>query len=454
MADRGFDDRKVFGQVLALGEEFVVRVYRDRKLGEGGSLAKVASSLALPCGEEVELRLGGRYQRVRLHFGWREVEVEGRRLHLVVCRVPALGRRGEWWLLTSLPVRGREEAARVVEAYRRRWEVERFFRLLKRGLGLETFQVRGLARIRKVVAVLLGLAVFACRQEFSPHLPPPCPGLFPGGEVSAGLRSSNLFPATRCALAPRHPWTCLPHLPHCARKARATSSLCMSWAAKERAWLLPLPQVLLAKPVHLPPPSGERATPQHPLHTPLQEVGSQGPPPPPHPRLARVSGAGAPAPAWGHITRTRLACTPEAAVVPRLPGRVGQGGAPPPPCPPPPPPPSRVPGGRTLTRLRIRAHAGDPCPEEGPRGSAPLELWRRPPPPVRLRPRFQGQEGPKDLIQHGSFSPRMPISDEGRTSLSRPPCEARSKGIRARCTLPASPSPSASRPGLRLPACS
>ncbi|WP_273107074.1 hypothetical protein [Thermus antranikianii] len=35
VADRGFDDRKVFGQVLALGEEFVVRVYRDRKLGEG-----------------------------------------------------------------------------------------------------------------------------------------------------------------------------------------------------------------------------------------------------------------------------------------------------------------------------------------------------------------------------------------------------------------------------------
>lgn len=165
VADRGFDDRKVFGQVLALGEEFVVRVYRDRKLGEGGSLAKVASSLALPYREEVELRLGGRYQRVRLHFGWREVEVEGRRLHLVVCRVPALGRRGEWWLLTSLPVRGREEAARVVEAYRRRWEVERFFRLLKTGLGLETFQVRGLARIRKVVAVLLGLAVFLWEVE-------------------------------------------------------------------------------------------------------------------------------------------------------------------------------------------------------------------------------------------------------------------------------------------------
>ena len=31
---------------------------------------------------------------------------------------------------------------------------------MKTGRGLETFQVRGLARIRKVVAVLLGLAVF------------------------------------------------------------------------------------------------------------------------------------------------------------------------------------------------------------------------------------------------------------------------------------------------------
>ncbi len=35
-------------------------------------------------------------------------------------------------------------------------------------------------------------------QEFSPHLPPPFPGLFPGGEVALDS-VSNLFPATRCA---------------------------------------------------------------------------------------------------------------------------------------------------------------------------------------------------------------------------------------------------------------
>ncbi|WP_366735948.1 transposase, partial [Thermus scotoductus] len=83
----------------------------------------------------------------------------------MVCRVPALGLRGKWWLLPSFPVRGRDAAAQVVEAYRRRREVERFLRRLKTGLGLEPFPVRGLARIRTVVAVLLGLAVFLWEVE-------------------------------------------------------------------------------------------------------------------------------------------------------------------------------------------------------------------------------------------------------------------------------------------------
>ncbi|PZA06079.1 IS4 family transposase [Meiothermus sp. PNK-Is4] len=48
----------------------------------------------------------------------------------------------------------------MVEIYRRRWEIEGFIRLLKVGLGLEGFLVCGLVRIRKVVAVVLGLAMF------------------------------------------------------------------------------------------------------------------------------------------------------------------------------------------------------------------------------------------------------------------------------------------------------
>jgi hypothetical protein len=56
-----------------------------------------------------------------------------------------------------------QDALRVVEAYRRRWQVEEFFRLLKAGLGLERVQVRGLTTPRKLVAVILGLALFLGR---------------------------------------------------------------------------------------------------------------------------------------------------------------------------------------------------------------------------------------------------------------------------------------------------
>lgn len=38
--------------------------------------------------------------------------------------------------------------------------MEEFFRLLKAGLGLERVQVRGLPALRKLVAMMLGLALF------------------------------------------------------------------------------------------------------------------------------------------------------------------------------------------------------------------------------------------------------------------------------------------------------
>jgi len=71
---------------------------------------------------------------------------------------PPAGRlRGSWWLLTNLEVKTVEDAWGVVEAYRKRWQVEEFFRLLKAGLGVE----RPPAAVSRLwAAVLLGLALF------------------------------------------------------------------------------------------------------------------------------------------------------------------------------------------------------------------------------------------------------------------------------------------------------
>jgi IS4 transposase len=80
-------------------------------------------------------KAAGKYMPVDIYFGFEPQFV------LVVSRVPALGRRGSWWLLTNLNVQTVEEAWEVVEAYRKRWQVEEFFRLIKAGLGIEKFQV-------------------------------------------------------------------------------------------------------------------------------------------------------------------------------------------------------------------------------------------------------------------------------------------------------------------------
>jgi len=81
--------------------------------------------------------------------------------------VPALGNRGNWWLLTNLELGTIEDAWGIVEAYRKRWQVEEFFRLLKAGLGVE----RPPAAVSRLwAAVLLGLALFLweVKREESP----------------------------------------------------------------------------------------------------------------------------------------------------------------------------------------------------------------------------------------------------------------------------------------------
>lgn len=77
--------------------------------------------MALPHRAWAWLKVGGRYREAEVRFGCARLMLEGRELTLVVSRVPALGGRGRWWLLTNLPVAAAQDALPVVEGYRRRW---------------------------------------------------------------------------------------------------------------------------------------------------------------------------------------------------------------------------------------------------------------------------------------------------------------------------------------------
>jgi hypothetical protein len=168
--DRGFDDRKVFLQIKDLNQAFIARVHHDRTLDDRRKLKAVAEGLGLPFRGKAWVKVQGKYMPVDIHFGFEPIKLLGQDFTLVVSRVPALGNRGNWWLLTNLELRTVEDAWGVVEAYRKRWQVEEFFRLLKAGLGVEKFQVSRLWAIRKLIAVLLGLALFLweVKREESP----------------------------------------------------------------------------------------------------------------------------------------------------------------------------------------------------------------------------------------------------------------------------------------------
>ena len=48
----------------------------------------------------------------------------------------------EWRLLTNLEVTNLEQAARMIDWYRARWEIEMFFHVLKNGCRIEALQLR------------------------------------------------------------------------------------------------------------------------------------------------------------------------------------------------------------------------------------------------------------------------------------------------------------------------
>lgn len=64
----------------------------------------------------------------------------------------------EWRLLTTLPVRGVQEAVEKVQWYLVRWQIEVFHRTLKSGCAVEELQLDTLARLQRAIALKMMVA--------------------------------------------------------------------------------------------------------------------------------------------------------------------------------------------------------------------------------------------------------------------------------------------------------
>jgi hypothetical protein len=64
----------------------------------------------------------------------------------------------EWTLLTNQPVTTREELARVIDIYRKRWLIEEYFKALKSGCAIERRQVGSYEGLVKVLGIFMPIA--------------------------------------------------------------------------------------------------------------------------------------------------------------------------------------------------------------------------------------------------------------------------------------------------------
>lgn len=187
--DREADDYKLFAALIAQGDDFVIRVARDRCLdaheepaklydalhdSECVAVREVSVSKRLPHAFEHTNRihpprdarmatLHVRYASVRIKRPSSAPSDLPSNLDLQVVEVfepnPPEGEAPiTWRLLTPRTVASAADAMTVVDHYRQRWVIEEFFKALKTGTGLLERQVESVHTLENVVALSLPLA--------------------------------------------------------------------------------------------------------------------------------------------------------------------------------------------------------------------------------------------------------------------------------------------------------
>jgi hypothetical protein len=170
VADREADIMELMRRAgeLATPVDWLLRSQHNRTLSGGDKLwSSVVQSE--PLGEirfVMASRQGQRAREVRQQVWAQTLELpdgKGRfvQASCIVAREmePAAGEKPvEWRLLTNLPVHSLEQAARMIDWYRSRWEIEMFFHVLKNGCRIEALQLGSIEKIERALVLYMVVA--------------------------------------------------------------------------------------------------------------------------------------------------------------------------------------------------------------------------------------------------------------------------------------------------------
>ncbi len=150
---QGARQDKLFDQIRAapvrarLEIEVTHRSHRRAARGQKASTGRLARTA------HADLR----WQSVRLMENPRAEDSASLTLNMVhvqETRPPADGSEPlEWFLLTSLPVTCQAEAERIIDAYRLRWRIEDWHRVLKSGCKAEFLNLQRVERLQRAIAI-------------------------------------------------------------------------------------------------------------------------------------------------------------------------------------------------------------------------------------------------------------------------------------------------------------
>lgn len=172
IADREADIFDLFAQERPVQADLLLRITQQRGITEAPGLLWDALATT-PVEDVVPVLVGRRADRepreALLTLRWRAVTVRPPRnrpdqaqltplsLTVIVAEepVPPPGQPAICWrLLTTLPIRGGEEALQCVRWYALRWQIERYHYVLKSGCQIEALQLRHRDRVERALAML------------------------------------------------------------------------------------------------------------------------------------------------------------------------------------------------------------------------------------------------------------------------------------------------------------
>jgi len=171
LADREGDFRELFdkGHELGYPADILVRAVHERNTADGDKLwESVANSQALgdiefvlPADKDRTARKVCQtiyVQRAILPAHGKSPAIEVTALLAREENPPAGEKPLVWKLLTNRRVETLEEAAELIDWYRRRWFIEIFFRILKSGCRVEALQLSTLERLERALVIFLIIA--------------------------------------------------------------------------------------------------------------------------------------------------------------------------------------------------------------------------------------------------------------------------------------------------------